>query len=303
MALLDNQLIPSNDSGGLTAAMLNQLKKKDVQASASAPMPTIDQIQQDSSAAPAQPAAPGSSYSSAAPALPMTDAKGNDTNVFVTSKGQNPTFDKLFGDPAIANQASAPNYQKYDLSRQNPLPWEQYLDERIAGPGNGNSLAQKAYEGSLDPNKIPNQLLNGVGSDKAGVAGVGDGLGSHNAMSSAISKRYAEKTAGNLNSIKTATQANAPVAQSAEMNRAASMYGQDQAIAMSNFKEQYAYQQQRQTMLTQWQNAKSAAESSIWGTIAGVAGAVVGTIATGGAATGAIIGGQLGSAGGKIATS
>ncbi len=163
---------------------------------------------------------------------------------------------------------ATPDWLKNTQSRSNPLPWQTYLPDEIAGPQNNNSLAASAYRNASDPN-FANRPMAGVGSDRANVGGVGDGLGSHNPMSSAISKRYEAGLGNKLSAMQTKTEANAPVAQSNELARASSMWGQDQSIAMANFKEQYAYQQQRAQLYTQWRNAQTAAENAVWGSVIG----------------------------------
>lgn len=166
-----------------------------------------------------------------------------------------------------AINAATPDWLTKNLNRQNPMPWENYLPDEIAN--SSNSLAANDLAKARTPGYLTGQVLNGVGAASTNNMGAGNSLGAANPMGSAIAKRYQAGLGNKLATIQSQVQASEPTMQSQELNRAAQMFGSDQAIAQANFKEQYNYETQRNQLYNQYKNALSAGTASTVGQVIG----------------------------------
>ncbi len=160
------------------------------------------------------------------------------------------------------------DWQNNDLGPDDPLPWQTKM------PSESRDLALQIWGRALNPDIDRKGLLE-YGVDKTagdvGNPGIGSALGSKtgSAMTGAIEKKYSRDFGGAADRIKKQAeiQENPELLKSNELARSAEIYGKDQAIKMNNFKEQYAYVQQKNQIEEARRNAEVAARN---GTIAGI---------------------------------
>lgn len=178
---------------------------------------------------------------------------------------------RQLGSPLPGEEDTYPTYQTNTLSKQNPLPWQVYL------PGQATDLAgqinNRALSGS--DNAQRDELLN-YGVNNTAPTKTASSLESNSvsAQSQAINNKASSSIGNNLDSIKAQNMINAnpELRESQELSRAADIYGKDAAINMQNFKEQYNYEQQRQQMYVQYQNAQKQAQGQTLASILGLVG-------------------------------
>ena len=175
-----------------------------------------------------------------------------------------------------------PNYETQALSPNNPLPWQTYM------PTNVTDMAQQMQTNANTPGYFQGNLLHGVGSAVAGggnsgpnASGAGGALGAGegDAMGSAIARKYQNQAGAAIGNIAKQVNQNAPMMANAQTNQANQMTGTAQQIAMSNFQQQYAYQQQRATLFNQYQNQQTQANAAMWGSILQGSGTAAGAAA------------------------
>lgn len=168
---------------------------------------------------------------------------------------------------------NVPDYLKFNLSEQNALPWQQYLDRGVNDIA-GN-IARRATNNygvfNNTPDEIKGQLQAGVGEDSiktsANPGGSMMGQGAGNAMSEAINRRFNEQNAQRLQDVGANFNAKVPGIQQQELSRAGGIYAQQYAKRLQNFNEQLNFQQQRAQMYLQ---QKAANEAALGGVISSV---------------------------------
>lgn len=229
------------------------------------------------------------------PLKPFRDTSGNlyESNGLwekelgpIVNSFDNWTMDKPLSPEVAAKYGNktTPDWLGKDLSESNPLPWQRYLDKGVEAMGSdilNNRVNGRFYE---------NNLLYGI-PDKAEKLDYSSVLGgSGNPQLDAIARKYQKQVGDSLNSLKGQANYDLGVMKAKETSRASDILGTAEKIRMSNFKEQWDYQQKRQQILDQQKNAQQAAEASTLGSILGLGGAVVGTV-LGGPIGGALLGG------------
>lgn len=196
-----------------------------------------------------------------------------------------------------------PDYLKKDLSKKNPLPWQRYIDPGVSDVV--NSQLGRVYgtsDNAFDPNNI-----NADGSYKEQPTKQTDSYTQNiergvnfsggtpkptgNAMLDAINNKYANQFANKYAGLATNNKINKPVYQSSQLARTGSVLGNIQANEMANFKEQYAFQQQRQQMYNQWQQEQERAKGGFLSSLLQIGLGAIATFATGGAAAPALLAG------------
>lgn len=182
---------------------------------------------------------------------------------------------------------STPNYLKNELSESNPLPWQSYLPKEITDLGSD-------IQSRANPQSQYQQAMSGVN--------INPSMGATNVapspMSAAISRKYQRGLGNSLQSLMTNQQIQSQTNASNELNRAGNVFAKQYQLQVQNFKEQYAFQQQRMQMYQQWMAAQNAAKSnffsSVLGGMLGIGGMLLGGPA--GAAAGAAAGSSAGTA-------
>jgi hypothetical protein len=164
-----------------------------------------------------------------------------------------------------------------DLSKENPLPGQNYHPEEMAQLNTEQlGRGEDFYSGHLNE-------------------GVGEGMlatdHSNDPMVQALQggyNGYQSQQKEDSEAVKTRNSLNAPMMKADADTKAAGQLGAQYQNEVSNFNEQYAYQMKRHAMLNQWKVAKARAEAGMYGAIfSGI-----------GAAGGAFLGGGGGSGGG-----
>ena len=172
-----------------------------------------------------------------------------------------------------ATLAETPDVYKNTLSESNKLPWQQYLDTSLANNldatgKNHNGLANQIWNRAQN-GENEGLLSHGVPTQASAIQLGNQPQGYNNPMNDAIAGKYNEKLTDTIRNQKQLQDMGAPMRQSEELARSSDIFGKQQAIQMQNFKEQYAFQQQRQQLFTQYVNAQNQAEGEVLGQILG----------------------------------
>jgi hypothetical protein len=165
----------------------------------------------------------------------------------------------LFGDPG----AGAPGYLSGDLSKSNPLPWQQYMPGQITDSTNPNSIVSQQL--TKGPEYFQNTLNNAnvVGSKQPMFNQNFTGSGAPGQAPSGQNAAIAQSAEGNVDRNQMALQTNAqqasPMLYSQMQGQAGSEMGAAQNLALQNFQAQYQFQLQRQNLYNQWRSTQNQA--------------------------------------------
>ncbi len=165
-----------------------------------------------------------------------------------------------------------PNKLDEELSRENPLPGQNYFDPKA------EELASEQMGRGAD--FFTGNLNYGIGKP---------GLSADNStdpMVRALNQGWDSEYNTGAEATKTRNELTAPMRESEQKGRAAAQSGAMYQNEVQNFQEQYAFQLKRQAMLNQWKIAKARAEAGLYGAIFSGVGAAGGAILGGGGNTG-----------------
>jgi hypothetical protein len=191
-------------------------------------------------------------------------------NPFLGTGGSRNPISDMYG--GVMKRAGNGDYEKgtdysKDFSEDNALPGQRYYDKQVDENLVGGIL-------SRGDDYYKNAEEYGLAGD-TGQSFAADG---GDPMAEAIAGRskasYDDKVRGMLKQ----KEVNRPTEISGQLSRAGNMMGAEEQLKISNYKEQYAYQQQRQAMFAQWRNAKEGAKAQFLGSILGVGGSIAGAI-------------------------
>lgn len=168
-------------------------------------------------------------------------------------------------------QVGLPNDLTKDLSKENPLPGQNYhpkeledLNYEQLGRGEdfySGHANEGVGEGMLSPDHSKDPMVQAL-------------QGGYNG--------YDQQQKADAQAVKTRNELNATMQKSEAEGRAASQLSSQYQNEIQNFNEQYAYQIKRQAMLNQWHIAKQRAEAGIYGAIFSGVGSFAGSMLGGG---------------------
>lgn len=203
----------------------------------------------------------------------------------------------------------APPWLVNNLSQDNALPWQKYIDPSVS-----DTINQQLDRVGLFPNAQNNNSGRMTNLDKAGGMPqaspqgdyYNDSLGKNvnfgvqkantgNPMTDAIYNKYSQDYAPKYGALKTNFDIGKSSWQSGQLNKAGSELGAIQKNQMQNFAEQYQFQLQRQQLFKAWKQNQQSVLGSILGGILKIGGAAAGFVLGGppGAAAGAAGGGAV----------
>lgn len=180
------------------------------------------------------------------------------------------------------------------LGPDNLLPWQQNLDPQATLLGaqmKARAHMPETYSG----------LYTGV-DERAGIAAnpAGSSLAaSASPMSTALERRAAREGEQSTRHLKTTFDMSVPLKKQQDLTAVSDVFAKQKQIELANFKEQYAYQLERQKIYQAQEDAKAQVLGTIFGALAGLAGTAIGFAIAG--PVGAAVGGSLGSSGAKVA--
>lgn len=184
--------------------------------------------------------------------------------------------------PGVFPSPKTTDFQK-DLSQDNPLQWQRYYSPAVLNDIVGPALGRSGvFSGPQDENYFYKQDMQGVDQSLGKDIGASTNNGYQNSgdpMSAAIAKKYQSDFSDKLRGIQGQQKINSISQQNQEAGRAGNMLGTMDKLALDNFREQYAYQEKRRQLFTQWQQAKDAATAGYIGQVIGGVGAGVAMVA------------------------
>lgn len=189
-------------------------------------------------------------------------------------------------------QNMLPGDMTKDLSKENPLPGQNYFPDEIAnlnkeqlGRGEDFYTDHQNYgvgEGMLAPDNSQDPMVQAL-------------QGGYNG--------YDQQQKADAQAVKTRNELNAPMMKSEAEGKAAAQLGTQYQKEVQNFNEQYAYQLKRHAMLNQWKIAKARAQAGLYGAIFSGIGAAAGSYFGGGGSTAGGMGqGKNGMGGNNVGT-
>lgn len=190
--------------------------------------------------------------------------------------------------PEVNPNNMLPKDMTKELSRENPLPGQNYYDP------SAEELTKDQM--GRDANFFTENLNYGVG--KGGLSADY----SNDPMVQALQGGWETERNTSAEATKERNSLNAPMMESEQKGKAAAESGAMYQNEVQNFQEQYAYQMKRQAMLNQWKIAKARAEAGLYGAMFSGVAAVGGALLGGGSSAGGYGQGKTGGGSNNVGT-
>lgn len=182
--------------------------------------------------------------------------RNKESGDWLSSMGLGELGDKFYN----AERQKMEKYKTQELGQDNPLPWQKYTPSTLVGTdATGGGFVNDTLTRLNSPNVLKDTQFKNVnygGMNPMRRDSLGD------PVSAALNNKYASQYDTKIAGLKNEATIKDPVYRSKQYDRAGRVLGAVWQNQVANYKEQVAFQQQREQMWQQWKNAQDQAKAS-----------------------------------------